>query len=106
MARVVNDQLSIFASAPTARREDAPTSVAAGRSVSALSTLQAAILDELYLAPDGLTDDELVERFPMRCAGTTIKRRTELARANLVVDSGTTRQTRNDRAAIVWRWNP
>jgi hypothetical protein len=68
--------------------------------------LQAAVLDVHRAHPDGLTDEELRGHLPMLNGGSLVKRRTELSRAGLVFDTGTTRTTYSGRAAIVWRVTP
>lgn len=102
-------QPTLFATGPTARRSDPLTSLQAP---PATSELHASILDTITKAvasgafEAGLTDDELVRTFTNRCEGTVKKRRTELAHAGLVADSGITRPTRTGAAAIVWRVAP
>ena len=63
--------------------------------------MQGAVLAALYVR--SMTDDELVQRFPDDCPGTIVKRRCELVRAGLVVDSGAVRMTRRNRPAVVWQ---
>lgn len=120
-------QLSLWATGPLARATDPATSQAAPPDATVLSELQGLVLDEFHAAETryvattqprdmdgvllwprsyGLTDEELAARFPTRCAGTTKKRRTELTRKGLLIDSGARRPTVTGRDAIVWRVAP
>ena len=92
-------QLTIWPTAPLARRTDPETSHQAP-SIPHLSTLQAAVLAEFHGGP--MTDDQLVQRFPLHDPGTVKKRRTELTRAGLLRDTGARGTTRRGRAAVVW----
>ncbi len=91
-------QLTIWPTGPLARATDPDTSRTAV--VRDLSTLQASVL--ACLVVKALTDDELVQRFPDEDPGTVKKRRTELAKAGLVHDTGERRPTRRGRPAAVW----
>lgn len=99
-------QPTLFPAGPVARRSDPTTSRAAGARQPISSLLHHDILSvfERTFAADGLTDDELCSwYFKDRCEGTVKKRRTELAKAGLLVDSGRTRPTRTGTQAIVWK---
>lgn len=93
-------QPTLFPTGPTARPSDPPTSLQAPTD---LAPMQTAVLDVHQAHPDGLTDEELRRHLPRLNGGSVVKRRTELARAGLVYDTGTTRTTYSGRAAIVWR---
>lgn len=99
-------QVALWPTGPTARPSDPDTATDAGRRPWTDSALHLEILD-LHrgigaTAPGGLTDDELCQLIT-RCEGTTKKRRTELTKAGLLVDSGERRPTRTGTLAIVWR---
>lgn len=83
---------------------DPPTSHKAARRArrGIRSPLAQAILAELRSRPEGSTDAELQQMFYESPAGSVSKRRCDLAREGLVVDSGRTRPTRWGREAIVW----
>lgn len=67
------------------------------------SPLARAILAELVeRGPGGATDSELQEVFADQAPGSCSKRRCDLSRAGLVVDSGRTRPSRFGRESIVW----
>ena len=66
------------------------------------SPLGRGILSELKASTLGATDDELQQVFHDAPAGSVSKRRCDLMRSGLVVDSGRTRQTRWGREAVVW----
>jgi hypothetical protein len=81
--------------------------LAAQRAQKGLRSLLAqALLAELREHPDGMTDDELVDVFPESHPGSRVKRRTDFARAGLVVDSGRSRRYRWGRQQIVWKAVP
>lgn len=89
----------------TARLFDPDTSHAAAPDGPAVSKLQAEILDQ-FAVQGPMTDEQLCARMSWKVAGTCIKRRTELAHAGLVVDSGRRAPTRTGRMAIVWAVAP
>ena len=62
-----------------------------------------AILDLLRERLEGMTDHEIADVFPEMHPGSRVKRRTNLARAGHVVDTGLTRKIRYGRDGIVWR---
>ena len=93
--------LTLFPTGPTSRRADPETSPAAVPSAAHLSMLQTEVL-ALHRRAAGLTDDELVQAMPHRCAGTLVKRRSELAHAGLIVATARRRPTRTGRPAIIW----
>lgn len=95
-------QPTLFATGPTARLTDPATCLQAPKGAT-LTRLQGAVMDVHRAHPNGLTDEELRAQLPQFNGGSLVKRRTELARAGLVYDSGTTRTTTGGRAAIVWR---
>lgn len=68
-----------------------------------LGELQARVLDALFRAgPMGSTDDELVPATGL-LADSAGKRRLELLRIGLVIDTGDTRPTRRGGTAKVWQ---
>jgi hypothetical protein len=71
--------------------------------VAALTRVQTVVMDTHRAHPNGLTDQELRRHLPQFDGGSLVKRRSELARAGLVFDTGTTRETASGRRAIVWR---
>lgn len=98
-------QVSLWPTGPAARPSDPETS-ALTITTSALSELQALIL-EVHRAHAGLTDEELIVKLanghrPGRRDGTVIKRRAELVKAGLLIDSGNRRNVSSGRAAVVW----
>lgn len=96
-------QDNLFPTGATARPADLPTAQAAGRRPSTDSELHQSIL-RCFADGYSFTDDEVCAvLFPERCAGTVIKRCSELRKAGLLVDSGHTRPTRTGSQAIVWR---
>lgn len=98
------EQPTLFPTGPTARTTDPPTSLAAGQSLSteALSVMQEWVMCA-HLEHLGLTDEQMCELLPDFHPPSLIKRRGELAKAGLVVDSGRTRFTKRWRDAIVWK---
>ena len=54
-----------------------------------------------YLAPEGLTDEQITDALHMN-PSTERPRRIELTAAGIVVDSRTTRATRSGAQAVVW----
>lgn len=98
-------QPTLFATGPTARPSDPATSLQAPKG-DTLTRLQAAVMEAHRAHPNGLTDQELRRHLPQFDGGSLVKRRSELARAGLVFDTGTTRETNSGRRAIVWRVTP
>lgn len=74
---------------------------AARRIESSAATLRARVLKYLNEHPSGATDDEIQEGLVME-GSTERPRRIELQRMGMVIDSGTRRQTRSGRSAVVW----
>lgn len=88
---------------PMVRREDPDTSKdAAVRVRKSAGRLRHLVLVAHQLAPNGLTDDELAERYPEENPPSLGKRRSELAAEGHVRDSGRRRMTRRGSSAIVW----
>jgi hypothetical protein len=88
-----------------ARPTDPETSTAAAQSLplAALSPLQVRVLDQHYQhRTTGLIDEELCDLLRDQHPPTVIKRRTELVKAARLRDTGQRRQTRRNRAAVVW----
>lgn len=100
----MSGQPTLFATGPTARPTDPATSLQAPKG-DTLTRLQAVVMDVHRAHPNGLTDQELRRHLPQFDGGSLVKRRSELARAGLVFDTGTTRETASGRRAIVWRLN-
>lgn len=59
------------------------------------------VYQALLGSPDGLTDEELVERTGL-LANTARPRRIDLVADGAVVDSGRVRLTRSGRKAVIW----
>ena len=93
---------------PKARRSDPATSHAAATTVTTdtITDTQAAIV-EVLRAHGPLTDEQLCQRIadqqaqPVSVSGIRT-RRSELAAAGRVVDTGRRQPTRTGRSAIVW----
>lgn len=90
---------------PGHRNNDPDTSRQAATENPGRITGRQRVLDALREAgAKGLTDEELRGRMPAAMAhGSASKRRKDLVAIGLVTDTGTTRDTRNGHAAIVWR---
>lgn len=85
---------------------DVATSVAAGKraQTGSGSRLARQIFAELQMrGSEGATDSELSLVFEDSPMSSVAKRRCDLTREGLVVDSGRTRKSRYGRDAIVWR---
>lgn len=90
---------------PRSRRDDKPTSVAAGESFTEerLTELQTQVLEffrEKKEAIDEELEDALMGQVP--AASTLRKRRCELVSLGYLRDSGRTRKNRNSREMVVW----
>lgn len=95
-----------------ARFDDPITSHEAAASLAQLHITQtrSRILDILRLNRDGLTDEQIADRFPSPHAvwpdqwspSGLRTRRSELVAGGLVVDTGRKARTRSGRRAIVW----
>lgn len=88
-----------------ARTTDPPTSHEAAASLSQIhiTMTRQHILDILDKNRDGLTDEQIAERFTMPFTPSGIRtRRSELVAGGLVVDTGRKALTRSRRRAIVW----
>tara|TARA_A100001035_G_scaffold233752_1_gene196582 strand:+ start:157 stop:480 length:324 start_codon:yes stop_codon:yes gene_type:complete len=78
------------------------TSEAAARALAGpASSLRASVLEFIYQAPKGATDDEIEQALGMRHQTASARRR-ELVLIGLVMDSGERRATRSGRTATVW----
>lgn len=100
---------------PVARSTDRGTSWAAARSIdpAKLRPVYRNILDLLRMfAPEGLTDNELWDKYSRRVAADLAprvspsglrSRRAELVDAHLVVDSGLTVKLPSGRQSTVWQ---
>lgn len=95
---------------PYARRDDPWTSWAAAESLGDLRARQAAVAAVFDASPDGLTLEELVDRYgfadvpmPPQSDSGIRTRCKELARLGLIVDTGQTRPTRAGRQGRVLR---
>ncbi len=84
-----------------AQEHSATSRAAAGRIEPSRISLQGKVYLAIAMAPDGLTDEEGINRTGIP-ASTYRPRRVELVEANRVLDSGRTRLTRSRRAAVVW----
>lgn len=84
-----------------ARNPDHETSVAAAQAIKdGLSDLQQEVIG--YLTEKPMTDEELAARRPDLAWSTLSKRRTELFQKGIVVEAGTTINSRG-RKVKVWR---
>lgn len=89
-------------------RDGHDTERAAAASVAQISgALRTVVYALLRAHPDGLTDDQggqlMAQRVPGADRLTFGRRRQELARVGLVIDSGRRAATPRGRTAIVWR---
>jgi hypothetical protein len=93
-------QSSLF-DPPDVRSDDPETSAAAAvMSTSHRLWLKDRVLE--LLQQGDATDDELAQLLPAEHTGSVSKRRCDLVRAGLVVDTGKRRPTRRGAQAAVW----
>jgi hypothetical protein len=96
-------QLDLFTAPPAVRPTDPPTShaVAVGNTEHR-ARIRPDVLRQHQLHPDGLTDDQTAELLPDDHPPSLVKRRGELVRDGVLVDSGRRLPTRRSSMAIVW----
>lgn len=95
-----SSQSSLF-DPPDVRSDDPETSAAAAAmSTSHRLWLKDRVLELLHQGD--ATDDELAQLLPAEHTGSVSKRRCDLVRAGLVVDTGKRRPTRRGAQAVVW----
>jgi hypothetical protein len=93
---------------PRARRSDPDTSHAAAESIEdSITLVQQRVLEIHRDAPDGLTDEELLDIYQFRFGETAEssprKRRHDLTAKGLIQDSGGRRKLKTGRKGIVWK---
>ena len=97
-----------------ARTSDPETSLAAARMVDASEVQQRVFAIFRAHADDGLTDEELLALYArewpsarsLESRSSPRKRRSDLARAGILVDTGNRRQLSSGRNGVVWSLAP
>lgn len=91
------------ADAPAPFQRHSPTSAAAAAAVEPRTGTGRAVILAYMRGREslGATDEQMQESIPLG-ANTQRPRRVELAKARLLVDSGTVRSTRSGDTAVVW----
>lgn len=95
--------LSMFPTTPPSNGTATSQAAADSLSEQALTEQQRKVLGALWKArPGGLTDEE-IQRITGMNPSSERPRRGELAMADWIEDSGTTRPTESGRSAVVWK---
>lgn len=96
----MSEQYSLFDGRPPAQRHSVTSVLASEEIEPSVGRLQALVLAELKERGPG-TDEELIDRTGLS-PNTLRPRRRELQLKGLIRDSGSTRQTRSGRSAVLW----
>lgn len=86
---------------PPAQRHSETSMQAAEKIEKPAAALRRAVFEAIAESPDGLTDEEGIEKTGIQ-PSTYRPRRVELIRSGHIVDSGRQRKTASGRNAVVW----